>query len=235
MVENVIKDLVIYDLDGTLVDSAITVTKVLNSMRKKRRLLNLTVSEVRTLTSLGGKELIKRTIPCANKEIDKLLCEFRLIYSNSKLEKETVFDEVLKTLSAIKRKGCKLSICTNKPRHLAIKTLQELKLKSFFDAEICGDDTQYLKPSPKPLIELIKNFNTKLDSCCFIGDTIVDFKAAKKCGIDFILYDSGYDKELNLLYKPTRITRHSEALPYIFEDRCFTYVKAEGEKHEGSQ
>ena len=147
-------------------------------MRKKRRLPDLNVSDVKTLTSLGGKELIKRTIPCANKEIDKLLCELRLIYSNSQLQQETVFDEVLETLSAIKRKGCKLSICTNKPRHLATKTLQELKLKSFFDAEMCGDDTQYLKPSPNPLIELIKNFDTKLDSCCFIGDNILDFKAA---------------------------------------------------------
>ena len=215
MSENGIKDLVIYDLDGTLVDSAITVTKVLNSMRQSRGLPDLEVTFVRPLTALGGNELIKIALQCESREIDKLLSEFRGIYSHEKIGLETVFEEVLETLGTIKRQGCKLSICTNKPRHLAIKTLEALKLRSFFDAEVCGGDIQNLKPAPDPLIELTKKFNINTSKCCFIGDTVVDYKAADNCGIDFLYYDSGYDKNLNLLYKPIRITRHSEALPYI--------------------
>ena len=159
--------------------------------------------------------MIKIALQCESREIDGLLSEFRGIYSQVKIGLETVFEGVFETLGAIKRQGCKLSVCTNKPRNLAIKTLEAVKLRSFFDAEICGGDIQNLKTAPDPLIELTKKFNINTGKCCFIGDTVVDYKAADKCGIDFLYYDSGYDKNLNLLYKPIRITRHSEAIPYI--------------------
>ena len=108
------KDLVIYDLDGTLVDSAITVTKVLNTMRQSRELPELEVSFVRPLTALGGNELIKIALQCESREIDGLLSEFRGIYSQVKIGLETVFEGVFETLGAIKRQGCKLSVCTKK-------------------------------------------------------------------------------------------------------------------------
>ena len=123
------KDLVIYDLDGTLVDSAITVTKVLNTMRQSRELPELEVSFLRPLTALGGNELIKIALQCESREIDGLLSEFRGIYSQVKIGLETVFEGVFETLGAIKRQGCKLSVCTNKHRNLAIKTLEAVKLR----------------------------------------------------------------------------------------------------------
>lgn len=209
------KDLVIYDLDGTLVDSAVTVTEVINSMRQKRGMRDLEIAFIRPLTGLGGEELIKKAMVCDAGEIERLLSEFRSIYAQSKIRTDTVFDEVVATLKALKTKGCKLSICTNKPRSLAIMTLEALKLRSFFDYEVCGGDVQKMKPNPDPLIELTKKANTNVKNSCFIGDTVVDYLAAKNSGIDFIFYESGYDKNLNGLYKPLRITRHSQVLPYI--------------------
>ena len=231
--ENIIKELVIYDLDGTLVDSAITVTKILNTMRQTRGLPVLDKKFVRPLTALGGNKMIKMALQCENGDIDRLLLEFRGMYSQAKIGQETIFDEVLETLEIIKRHGCLLSICTNKPRHLAIKTLEDLKLRSFFDAELCGGDIQNLKPAPDPLLELTRKFNINTKNCCFIGDTVVDYVAAKKSEIDFVYYDSGYDEHLNDLYKPVRITRHREALPYILSDQRITSVFREGESNEG--
>ena len=192
----------------------------------------LEIPFVRPLTALGGEEMIRNCMECSNIEIETFLSEFRGIYKKSKISSETVFGEVSETLRKIKEKGCKLSICTNKPRELAVKTLEVLNLRSFFDFEVCGGDVQKMKPAPEPLLEVTKRFNTNINKCCFIGDTVVYFKAAEQSGIDFLYYDSGCDLTLNELHHPIRITRHSQSLNYIFTDDYENGVYAKGEFDE---
>jgi len=152
-------DIVIYDLDGTLVDSAVTVTEIINKMRKYRGLIPLELAIVRPLTALGGEALIKTVLDCSDAEAPKCLNEFRQLYNDSKICPDTVFTGVVETLVSLKKLGKKLAVCTNKPRDLAIKTLNAIKITHFFDFNVCGGDVVNLKPSPDPLIKIAGAFN----------------------------------------------------------------------------
>lgn len=215
MLSKLQKELVIYDLDGTLVDSAITVTDILNNMRSPLKMGALETSFVRPLTALGGEALIKIAMNCDDTKVTEYLNEFRQIYARSEIHPDTIFAGVIKTLQSLKDRGIQLAICTNKPRDLAIKTLNALNLIPFFDCNICGDDVSESKPSADPLFKIISALSIDVSKCIFVGDTSVDYIAAKACGMDFLFYDSGYDAMLYDAHNPVRIVSHIEVLSYI--------------------
>ena len=209
------KELVIYDLDGTLVDSAITVTDILNSMRSSLKMGALETSFVRPFTALGGEALIKMAMNCDDSEVTGYLNEFRQIYARLEVHPDTIFAGVIETLQSLKDCGIHLAICTNKPRDLAIKTLNALKLTPFFDCKICGDDVANLKPSTDPIFKITRSLSIEVSRCIFVGDTSVDYNAAKACDMDFLFYDSGYDDMLLEAHNPERIVSHVEVLSYV--------------------
>jgi len=208
-------DIVIYDLDGTLVDSAVTVTEIINKMRKYRGLIPLELAIVRPLTALGGEALIKTVLDCSDAEAPKCLNEFRQLYNDSKICPDTVFTGVVETLVSLKKLGKKLAVCTNKPRYLAIKTLNAIKITHFFDFNVCGGDVVNLKPSPDPLIKIAGAFNKDVSNCIFVGDNSVDYYAARACGMQFLFYDSGYDPVLYESLQPNKIMSHADILYYV--------------------
>ena len=215
MLSNSKIDIVIYDLDGTLVDSAVTVTEIINKMRKYRGLIPLELAIVRPLTALGGEALIKTVLDCSDAEAPKCLNEFRQLYNDSKICPDTVFTGVVETLVSLKKLGKKLAVCTNKPRDLAIKTLNAIKITHFFDFNVCGGDVVNLKPSPDPLIKIAGAFNKDVSSCIFVGDSSVDYYAARACGMQFLFYDSGYDPVLYESLQPNKIMSHADILYYV--------------------
>lgn len=190
------KNLVIYDLDGTLIDSAMTVTDILNRMLLEKSKPLLPVEIVRPLTALGGRELIEQSLACEISEVDELLDEFRSYYAEAVIDPKTLFPEVAEVLNSLKTLGYRLAICTNKPRLLAEKTIKAVGLKGFFDFMLCGGEAESNKPSPDPLIRILQHFKTKPDEALFVGDSEVDFLAAKGASVPFVFYDSGYDQRM---------------------------------------
>ena len=217
MPKNLYKDLVIYDLDGTLVDSAITVTTVLNILRQKQSKSLLSAEFVRPVTSLGGHELIRQALECADQEVDVYLNEFRRLYAETDIGSDTLFPEVSETLGRLKMAGCRLAICTNKPRDLAEKTLAAVELLDQFDFLLCYDEAARNKPAPDPVIKILKNLDCSPDRACFIGDSEADLLAARGSDVAFIFYDSGYDCRMTTRKGLNLVKSHLPSLRYILK------------------
>ena len=213
---------VFYDLDGTLVDSAVTVTDIINMMRQQMALPQVSAEFIRPLTSLGGRQLILSSLSCDEMEVDAHLGEFRQRYKAAKIEPETLFPDVIKTLDGLQAKGIVTAICTNKPRQLAELTLRSVGINDYFPELICDGEAVRNKPAPDPLNELLKRFGFQFDEVLYVGDTRTDFYAAEAANIDFLLFNSGYDVEFEQsLSKDKVLSRHGDVLLYATLYRLF--------------
>ena len=207
---------VIYDLDGTLVDSAVTVTNIINVMRREMALSPVSAEFIRPLTSLGGRHLILTALGCEVKEVDGRLEEFRQRYKAAKIEPDTLFADVEETLDALQAKGIATAICTNKPRQLAELTLRSLRINGYFPELICDGEAIQNKPAPDPLNDLLARLSVHPTEAVYVGDTRTDFEAANAANIDFLYFDSGYDVDLAVaISKDKLLSRHVDILLYM--------------------
>ena len=145
--------LIIFDLDGTIVDSDPTVLSIVNLLRQKRGLESLIYSNAKDALALGGESLVSQLIP--NSNIKKVLHEFRGSYLNWSLKDERMFPFVRDFLNLLKKKKYLLSIVTNKPKVLVNKVLKHHDIENFFDHIITGCDVSDKKPNPEGLLKTI--------------------------------------------------------------------------------
>lgn len=184
---------VIYDLDGTLVDSAPTVSFVLNKLRVSLGLSELQQSDFYDWISLGGKELIIRALNIAEDQSDTFLADFRKMYVYKDVPISTVYPNVLKTLNDLICRGVKVGLCSNKPRHLVDSVLDDTGLISLFECVLAGDDLPTKKPSAANLNWCLNSLNTQPEDALFVGDSTVDQMAANNTGISFAFFSNGYN------------------------------------------
>lgn len=207
---------VIYDLDGTLVDTAVTVTEIINVMRQEVALPPVSAEFIRPLTSLGGRQLILSALGCDETAVDGYLEDFRCRYKAAKIEPDTLFAGAIETLDRLRGKSIAMAICTNKPRQLAELTLHSVGIDDYFSELICDGETVRNKPAPDPLNELLSRLRVQRDDVLYVGDTRTDFEAAAAANIDFFFYDSGYDVDLaSAISKDRLLSRHADILLYI--------------------
>ena len=179
--------LIIFDLDGTIIDSDPTVLTILNMLRQKRGLTPLEHSKAKDALALGGESLISQLIP--NTDIKKVLHEFRSSYLNWSLKDEKMFPFVRDFLIILKQKKYFLSIVTNKPKVLVNKVIKHHDIEKFFDHIITGCDVSDKKPNPEGLLKTINFFKLKKKDSLYIGDNIIDYQASCNAGINFMMFD----------------------------------------------
>jgi phosphoglycolate phosphatase len=177
--------LVIFDLDGTLVDSDRTVIKILNTIRKDLTLPALKLKNISFFLSLGGEEMIKKII---GNELDakKYLGIFRQRYLEDSLDNENLFDGVINYLKYLESKNIQMAIFTNKPKDLTEKTLKKHKVYDFFNYIVTSDDVEFKKPSPDGCYKIIKLSSIPPENIIMIGDSELDQKSASLASIKFI-------------------------------------------------
>ncbi len=207
---------VIYDLDGTLVDSAVTVTDIINMMRFEMALPPASAEFIRPLTSLGGRQLILSALGCNEFEVDVHLEEFRKRYRTAEIEPDTLFANVRDALDGLQAKGIVTAICTNKPRQLAELTLRSVGIDKYFPEMICDGEAVRNKPAPDPLNELLVRLSVHPGETIYVGDTRTDFEAAHAADVDFLFFDSGYDVDLAVaISRDKLLLKHSDILLYL--------------------
>ena len=177
--------LVIFDLDGTLVDSDKTVIRLLNTIREDLNLPTLKIKDISFYLSLGGEEMIKKTI--ANEIDTKHYLEiFRQRYLDDSLDNENLFDGVIDYLNHLKSKGIQMAVFTNKPKDLTIKTLNRHQIYDFFNYIVTRDDVDFKKPDPDGCHKIIKMSSISPENIIMIGDSELDQKAANSASISFL-------------------------------------------------
>ena len=186
---NNIKVLII-DLDGTLINSSLTVLQILNQIRKKyfnKKKLHL--KKISPYLSIGGETLIKKSLEIKKAyEINYYLEIFRKIYLNKKFNYKEIFPFVLKFLRKVKKRNIKIIICTNKNSKLVRKIMNESALGIYINSYVTSDLVGSYKPDKIFLEFILKKYNISKEKILYIGDSIVDVKLCKNYKVNFLIY-----------------------------------------------
>ena len=188
---------VVFDLDGTLADTAADIQRALNRALAEDDLLPLDVASVRLMIGGGPRLLICRALRRlgANPEkevVDRLTDRFYDHYLRQDDIETTLFDGAETCLEKLKSAGTRIGLCSNKPDELCRKLVSELGVASYFDV-IQGSGTGLpRKPDPAPLLRTIERLGALPHTTLYIGDSETDVLTAKAAGVPVVLVSYGY-------------------------------------------
>ena len=196
---------ILFDLDGTLVDTAPDLMMAHNHVMKKFGYQTKTTEEIRELVGQGAGALIGRSIwGQAKKEFgkvqdqkikDNMTKEFIDFYGKNILHKSTLINGVKEFLVWCKNQKISMGVCTNKTEHLAVDLLKQIGIYDFFEY-VAGHNTfDYCKPDPRHLTTVVEILDGDLEKTLMIGDSESDANAAKAAGIPVILLEDGYTEK----------------------------------------
>ena len=196
---------ILFDLDGTLVDTAPDLMMAHNHVMKKFGYQTKTTEEIRDLVGQGAGALIGRSIwGQAKKEFgkvqdqkikDNMTKEFIDFYGKNILQKSTLINGVKEFLVWCKNQKISMGVCTNKTEHLAVDLLKQIGIYDFFEY-VAGHNTfDYCKPDPRHLTTVVEILEGDLEKTLMIGDSESDANAAKAAGIPVILLEDGYTEK----------------------------------------
>lgn len=183
---------VLFDLDGTLVDSAADIARALSSLRLARGGGALRASDVRPLVSLGAEVLLQRTLGSLATNAADDLAAFRASLGGLVADPSALYPGAISALETLASSGHILAIVTNKPEALSRNLLTQLGLVDHLAAIIGGDTAAKAKPHPEPLIMALETIGIPPERAVFVGDSPIDAQAARACAIPFILFEGGY-------------------------------------------
>ncbi|MGB2099130.1 MAG: phosphoglycolate phosphatase [Candidatus Puniceispirillaceae bacterium] len=186
---------VIFDLDGTLIDSLGDIHAALNDVLQFRNAPPLALATVRGLIGKGSASLVRRALTAQNLAIDEASCaaalaDFLRLYSAESAKLTTIFDGAIDALDRLQDGGFCLGICTNKPLAPTKIVLDQFGLTRFFDTIVGGDQLASRKPDPAMLFHAMACLGTT--SCLFVGDSEIDRETAAAAGQPFALFTKGY-------------------------------------------
>ena len=202
---------ILFDLDGTLVDTAPDLMNAHNHVMKKFGYPTKSAADIRNLVGKGAGALIGRSIwGQAKKEFGKvndekikseMVKEFINFYSKNIINESTLINGVKEFLKWCKEKNISMAVCTNKQEHLAIDLLKKIGIYSYFEYVAGCNTFQYCKPDPRHLTSVIEILNGDIKKSLMIGDSETDANAAKESSIPIILLENGYtEKNINEIY-----------------------------------
>jgi phosphoglycolate phosphatase len=200
MVKRTRQKMAVFDLDGTLIDTAPDLIYSANEVIKDIINIDIDYEKSKKFIGRGGEYFINRNLIHSNiklpqNKIDELIKEFLVIYENNISNRSKLYPGVTKLLSELHQRNFILNICTNKPEKLAKLVLKDFELIQYFDEIIGGDTLSQCKPNPLPLLKLMNDYNIKPSDTIMIGDTTTDILTAKNCNIKSICVDFGYFNE----------------------------------------
>ena len=202
---------ILFDLDGTLVDTAPDLMDAHNHVMKKFGYSTRSVDEIRNLVGKGASVLIGRSIwGSAKKEFSRItdekiknemVKEFISFYGKNIVKDSKLIKGVLELLKWAKSKNISMGVCTNKQEHLAIDLLKKIEIYDYFEYVAGGNTFEYCKPDPRHLTSIIEIMNGDIKKSLMVGDSENDADAAKSAGIPMILVEDGYtDKKIEQIY-----------------------------------
>lgn len=202
---------VIFDLDGTLVDTAPIVEKIINEIRYESGMGQIDKDKLCTLMSLGGIPMMKGALGTNHEDTaSAALDTFRSRYAQLTTPTNLVYQDAPEVLKNLSLNGVYLSICTNKPRNLALKVLSETSLMQYFQFVCAGDDLPTLKPNKLNLIQCLKSSNYDWQQIYLVGDSSIDEALAYNSNVPFLFFSSGYDDGVNLRNVSFNFSSYSE-------------------------
>ena len=202
---------ILFDLDGTLVDTAPDLMKAHNHVMKKYGYETKSTEEIRNLVGKGASALIGRSLWGSAKEEfgkiedkkvkEKMVNEFINFYGNNILNESTLINGVEDFLKWCNEKKISLAVCTNKQEHLAVDLLKKIGIYNYFEYVAGSNTFNYCKPDPRHITSIIEILNGDIKKSLMIGDSETDANAAKSASIPMVLLENGYtERNTNDIY-----------------------------------
>lgn len=184
----------LFDLDGTLADSAPDLAGAANDMRTARGLPALPLAALRPHGGSGARGMLGRALDChpGHDDYEALRQEFLQRYEQQMLRHSRLFEHVSTVLDGLEQRQLRWGIVTNKALHLAERLAGELGLWPRAGVLVAGDSTPYTKPHPAPLQEAARRLGVAAGRCIYVGDDLRDMQAARSAGMGALAAAWGY-------------------------------------------
>jgi phosphoglycolate phosphatase len=196
---------VLFDLDGTLVDTAPDLMLAHNHVMKKFGYPTKSTEDIRNLVGKGAGALIGRSIwgqakkefnkVLDNKIKDEMVREFVNFYGKNIVRESTLINGVKEFLKWCKEQNISMAVCTNKQEHLSNDLLKKIGIFDYFEYVAGSDTFDYCKPDPRHLTNVVEILEGDVKKTIMIGDSETDANAAKAAEIPVILLENGYTEK----------------------------------------
>ncbi len=207
------KELILFDLDGTLIDSALDLAQAVNYTLETIGRDTFDESTIRNWVGNGAQTLVKRGL-VGQRDIENITFDDDLFenalkifldyYSKHLAVKTQMYPNVKETLEVLHKDGYRLAIITNKPYDFIKPILDGLGIENLFELYIGGDSLDVKKPDPMPLTYVANKLDVSLEKCVMVGDSKNDILAAKSASIDSIGVTYGYNYGQSIeVFNPT--------------------------------
>jgi phosphoglycolate phosphatase len=209
--------LLVFDLDGTLADTAADLIGALNFILAREGLSSMAIPDARPLVGGGARVLIQRGLAAnrfeaSESRIDAMLADFMAHYEAHIAENTILFPGVTDALERFEAAGFAFAVCTNKAERASILLLRALATESRFRA-ICGKDTfGVFKPNGEALRQTIAQAGGDSERAVMIGDSKIDIDTARNAGVPVVAVNFGYSKEPIKNFEPDRVIGHYDEL-----------------------
>ena len=187
-------DAVLFDLDGTLLDSAPDLTDAMNRLRHEHNLPPLPLATLRPVVGTGARGMLAVGFGVTPQDaaFEPLRVRFLSLYAEQLLQTSTLFEQVPEMLSALQRAGVAWGIVTNKATRFAEPIVRGLDTLAPAQVLVCGDTTPQSKPHPEPLLHACRVLNVAPDRVVYVGDDERDIVAGRAAGTRTIAAAWGY-------------------------------------------
>lgn len=214
--------IVVFDLDGTLAETAPDIMRVLNVILVREGLAALPLERARELVGAGARALIERGFKVSGRALDgetleRLFQDFLAIYAEDTASNSHLFDGVLDALDTLAGDGYALAVCTNKPILHTRLILDHFGIASRFAAVAGRDSFPFFKPDPRHLTLTIEAAKADPRRAVMIGDSRTDIATARSAGIPSICVPFGYSDAPIETLEPDFVIQHFDELPQAVE------------------
>lgn len=212
-------DTVIFDLDGTLLNTLEDLADGVNHVMEENGYPKRTLEEVRHFVGNGIRRLMEQAVPesVTGDEFERVFEEFRSYYTEHCQIKTRAYDGIMQLLDTLKKQGYAMAIVSNK-NHAAVCELNEIYFKEYINVAIGQKDGIRKKPAPDTVIQALKELGKEKETAIYVGDSEVDFATAENTGMDCVLVTWGFRTTDELsVFKPRAFIEKPEELLTILQ------------------
>ena len=214
---------IIFDLDGTLVDTAPDLIDTLNIILGREGLPPVDYDAARLLIGAGARRMIENGLAITGRqpdpaELDRMFEAFIAHYADHLTDRSRPFAGIVSALDVLAGRGWRFAVCTNKHEGLSVRLLTALGLAGRF-AAICGQDTfAFHKPHPDALLGTLRKAGGSLGEAVMVGDSATDIATARAARVPVVAVDFGYSETAIAQLQPDRIISHFSQLPDVIKE-----------------
>jgi phosphoglycolate phosphatase len=214
---------IVFDLDGTLVNTAPDLLDALNHVLTHADLSPVTLDTIETMIGRGARAMIVQGLQThgitpSDADLDAFFDQFIAYYADHLADNSHPFEEAVPALEALAAKGAILAVCTNKTQALTDRLLQALGLSHHFAAIVGADSVPRRKPDGDHILRTVRAAGGEPARTVMIGDSRTDERAARNAGLPFIFVPFGYEEESPDQLKPDVVLTHYSELVSVLED-----------------